>query len=274
VDADLGSGADATVTKRVVEPHHMVLETVPPGPEQPVWRQVLGEVRWSFTRPWTWLTGVAVNLVLSLAWLVAVPLTGRPHSDWAIIVGSYFAVFILADVTTTNVLGADALRVRLSLLRAIPLRRILWVKNLTLLLIVGLPTLIATAVITVRSENDYRLILTLPGVAFPILTWLGVGNIVSIALPVAVAPLRERWQERHRRGRTARWLVHLVLPYAMLYAVNPIAKLPRLAARHLTFLPQTTASHGALLCLLGLSLWAIGTAVALLVARLHPIRIR
>ena len=123
------------------------------GLQRPVWRQVLGDVRWSFSRPWTWLSGVAFNLVLSLAWLAAVPLTGRPHRDWAIVVGSYFAVFILADVTTTNVLGADAQRVGLGLQRRIPLRRILLVKNLTLLLLVGLPTLVATGIITVNRRE-------------------------------------------------------------------------------------------------------------------------
>ena len=62
--------------------------------------------------------------------------------------------------------------------------RSLLIKNLTLLVVVGLPTMIATAVITVTSEADYRLAITLPGVLFPILTWLGVGNLVSVALPV------------------------------------------------------------------------------------------
>ncbi len=53
------------------------------------------------------------------------------------LVGTYFAVFVLADVTTTNVLGADASRVHRALEAGRPLRRILFVKNLTLLVIVG-----------------------------------------------------------------------------------------------------------------------------------------
>lgn len=136
-------------------------------------RAVLSGLRWSFTPPWNWLSGVAFNLGLSLAYLVIVPLTGRPHRDWAILVGTYFAVFILADVTTTNVLGADHLRVRRSLDRRTSLARILLIKNITLMLLVGVPTLIATAAITVHSESAYRLDLTLPGVLYPVLTWLG-----------------------------------------------------------------------------------------------------
>jgi hypothetical protein len=241
--------------------------------QRPVWRQVLGDVRWSFSRPWTWLSGVAFNLGLSLAWLAAVPLTGRPHRDWAIVVGSYFAVFILADVTTTNVLGADAQRVRLGLQRRIPLRRILLVKNLTLLLLVGLPTLVATGIITINSEPNYRLILTLPGVAFPILTWIGVGNIVSVLLPVPAAPLRQRWERRHELRPTARWLAALLLPYGLLAAVDPVGRLPGIVVRHLGFLPHTLVIRGLVLTSSGLGVWGLGTAVALAIARRRDLRL-
>jgi hypothetical protein len=244
-----------------------------PSGQRPVWRQVLGDVRWSFTRPWTWLSGVAFNLALSLAWLAAVPLTGRPHRDWAIVVGSYFAVFILADVTTTNVLGADAHRVRLGLQRHIPLRRILLVKNLTLLLLVGVPTLIATAIITVNSEPKYRLVLTLPGVAFPILTWIGVGNIASVVLPVSAAPLRQRWEQRHELRPTARWLTAILLPYGLLVAVDPVGRLPGIIVRQLPFLPHTSLARGVVLTSSGLGVWGLGTAIALAIARRREIRL-
>lgn len=235
---------------------------------------VLDEVRWSFTPPCTWLTGAAVNFALSLLWLAAVPLTGRRHSDWAIVVGTYFAVFILADVTTTNLLGADAVRVRDALLREVPLRRILLVKNLALLMIVGLPTALATVLVTVNSEDGYRLVLTIPGVAFPILTWLGVGNIVSVSMPVAVVSLRKRWQQRHQGRTTVRWLVHLALPYALLDAVEPIGDLPDAIIGHLHKLPRTAETHGLVLVLTGLALWALGSATALGIVRVHRLRIR
>ena len=182
------------------------------------------------------------------------------------VIGTYFAVFILADVTTTNVLGADAVRVRLGLLRDVPLRRLLLIKNLTLLVIVALPTLLATAIVTLTSQPDYRLVVTLPGVAFPILTWLGVGNVVSVALPVAVISLRERWRRRRQRWPTVRWLLHLALPYALLLAVSPIARLPAALSRVLA-LPHTPGPRGATVLAAGLILWGSGTGIALFLAR-------
>ncbi|WP_375426357.1 hypothetical protein [uncultured Friedmanniella sp.] len=251
----------------------VVQRTPPLDRGQGLLTQVRHEVVWFFQPPWPWLNGVAFNLVLSLLWLVVWPLSGRPHQDWAIIVGSYFAVWILADVTTTNILGADAARVRAGLAQHVSLGRILVVKNLTLLALVGGPTLIATAVITVTHEADYRLTLTLPGVLLPILTWLGVGNLLSVLLPVATRPWRERWEERHALRPTGRWLVCMGLPYALLTAADPVAALPRLILRHARALPPTIQVRGAILCVLGLALWAAGTGLALLVNQLRPVQI-
>lgn len=231
---------------------------------------VRADLRWSFTWPMTWLAGIAANLVLSLLWLAYEPLTGHPHTDWAIVVGSYFAVFILADVTTTNVLGADTRRVRLGLLRGLSLRRILLVKNLTLMVVVGVPTLLVTAIITISSEADTRLLLTLPGVLFPILVWLGLGNLVSVVLPVSVKPLRQRWQERRQLRPTVRWVTAVGLPYVLYGLVSPIGRLPRLIGRAL--LPTGLASRGALLCVLGLALYGVATAAALALGRRRSIR--
>ncbi len=228
-------------------------------------RLVAQDLRWAFRRPYGWLLGICVNLVLSLAYLVVVPLRAGAHRDWAVLVGTYFAVFVLADVTTTNVLGVDTERTRLRLLRGIGLARILLVKNLALLIIVGVPTLVATAFVTIDLEAGYRLVLTLPGVLYPVLTWLGVGNLVSVLLPYWPVPLVTRWHERRRWSRTVRWLVCLGLPYALCVAVDPMSKLPRLVSRTLR-LPPGAELHGAELLVLGLLTWSVFTAVAVAVA--------
>ncbi len=225
-------------------------------------RRVLTEVRWSFTWPCTWLAGVFVNLGLSLAWLALVPLRGRQYGDWVILLGSYFAEFILADVTTTNVLGLDATRVRASLASGVSVRRLLASKNWALLVIVGLPTLAMTALLTLRSELPYRLVLTLPGVALPILTWLGVGNVVSVVLPVAVRSLRTRWQQRRDWRSTLLWLGHLGLPYLLLYGVDPIEHAGGAGYRLLPAAWDSAELEGSVLLATGLLFWGLGTWLA------------
>lgn len=231
---------------------------------------VLRDLRWAFSPPWNWLTGLAVNLLLSLAYLLVAPLTGQPHRDWALLVGTYFAVFILADTTTTNMLGADTAHVRLHLLRGTPLVSVLLSKNLVLMIIVGVPILLATAVITIVSEANERLLITLPGVAFPVLTWLGVGNIVSVCLPVDAVPLWQRWALRRDVRAAGRWLLALVLPYGLLLLVDPALQLPRMLARTLS-LPQGLVVSGLIPVITGLALWGLGLLVAVGIARLRKI---
>ncbi len=237
-------------------------------------RRVLVEVRWSFTWPCNWLLGVALNLALSLLWLIWVPLRGGGHSDPVILVGTYFAVFILADVTTTNVLGLDALRVHAGLRRGVPVRRMLLTKNYALLVIVGIPTLVLTAVLTVRSELPFRLALTLPGVGLPILAWLGVGNVISVLLPVAIKPVRTRWEQRRQVVSTVRWLAHLALPYALLYAVDPVGDTPRWIFRQLPRHLHNVHVRGMLDLLTGLAIWLLGTALACWIVRRRGLPMR
>ncbi|MGI8666219.1 MAG: hypothetical protein ACR2N4_09340 [Jatrophihabitans sp.] len=237
-------------------------------------RRVLAEVRWSFIWPCSWLLGVWLNLALSLLWLVWVPLRGGSHGDWVILVGTYFAVSILADVTTTNVLGLDAVRVRASLARGVPVRRLLLTKNYALLVIVGLPTLLLTAVLTLRSEHPYRLVLTLPGVALPILAWLGVGNVVSVLLPVATRPIRRRWQQRRELLVTGRWLSHLAVPYALLYAVDPVGDTPHAIFRTLPRGWRNPQVHGLVVTMTGLLIWLAGTLAASWLVRRRGLPLR
>ncbi|MEI7715865.1 MAG: hypothetical protein WCI78_07225 [Mycobacterium sp.] len=186
---------------------------------------VRAEIRWALTPPRTWLSGLVVNLFIAIAGLLVQPLrsVGLSGHDWAILIGVYFSSWILADVTTTNVLGADHHRVRQGLDNGVPLVRILVIKNLTLLVIVGIPTLVTALVLTLCLESPGRCAITIPTVAVPIVAWLGLGNLISVLLPVSAEPLVRRWRQRRDFYRLGCWLLALVLPYAVYYVADPIA---------------------------------------------------
>jgi hypothetical protein len=233
-------------------------------------REFFAELVWAFRHPRPWLEGLACNLVLSVLYLFWEPLAhehDRPPS--VILVGSYFATFVLADVTSTNILGHDRIRTRRSLNRGVTIRTLILRRNFVLLVVVGLPVLIATAILTVQTrEGSYRLAVTLPGVAFPIFTWIGVGNIVSVLLPVAYLPLKVRWRLRYRRGWVGRWLAHLVLPYLLWYAVEPLADWPLRVMRHARVGGyEPLGVRGAIIAALGLAFWLSGTWVAVRIVR-------
>ncbi|WP_327144197.1 hypothetical protein [Nocardia sp. NBC_01327] len=248
---------------------------VPPSlePGHGLWQSVADEVRWSFTGSRHWLEGLAANIVLSLLYLLISPLAGSTthRHGMVILVGTYFATFILADVTTTNVLGVDAHRVRVSTEQGTPLRRILLIKNLALLAIVGLPTLALTAIFTIADQRPKSLAVTLPEVALPILAWLGIGNIVSVLLAVPPLTLAQRWRERFS-WRTAGWILHLALPYGLYYLVAPIDGTQREVLFHLGHhvSPWLRADLHALV---GLAVWVLGTVIALYIVRRRGLRV-
>jgi hypothetical protein len=229
---------------------------------------VAAEVRWAFTPPRWWLSGVAANLVLALVWLPVQPLHLPRHHDWVILIGTYFSSFILADVTTTNLLGSDYIRIRKALHDGVPIWRVLLVKNLALVVIVGLPTLAAVVAMTLWLETPARLVVTIPNVAVPIVSWLGVGNLVSVLFPVGGEPLVHRWEQRRDVRASTRWIGHLVLPYALYYVADPTggiehdffwSQVPRAVAP--IFGPD---SRGFVHVGIAAAVWAISTAVAVL----------
>jgi hypothetical protein len=187
-----------------------------------LWPAVVAEIRWAFTPPRTWLMGVLANLIFAVGWLAVQPLTLGRHQDWVVLVGTYFSSWILADVTTTNLLGADHYRVLQAVSDGVPFWRVLLIKNLALLVIVGLPTLATSVVLTLWLETPERLAVTIPTVAVPIVSWLGVGNLFSVLHPVSVEPLIRRWRQRGDRRRTRGWMVALTLPYAVYYLADPM----------------------------------------------------
>jgi hypothetical protein len=244
---------------------------------------VRSEIRWAFTPPRSWLLGVLANVVLALGWLAVQPLAapGRRH-DWVILVGTYFSSFVLADVTTTNVLGADHYRVQQALARGTAPWRVLLIKNLALLALVGLPTLVAAMALTLWFETPARLGITIPTVSVPMVSWLGVGNVISVLLPARDMPLIRRWRQRRDWLRTGGWLSALVLPYALYYVADPIGgvehrelwrNLPT-AFAHI-FGPVLGRDTKSFVHLgIALTVWTVGTVIADQWVRRHGVRFR
>jgi hypothetical protein len=190
--------------------------------QQDLWPAVRAEIRWAFTPPRTWLMGVVANVIFAAGWLLVQPLTAGRHQDWVILVGTYFSSWVLADVTTTNLLGTDHYRVLKAVSDGVPMWRILLIKNLALMVMVGLPTLAAAAALTLWLETPSRLAITIPTVAVPIVSWLGVGNLISVLHPVSVEPLIRRWRQRRDHHRIRGWVLALSLPYALYYVADPM----------------------------------------------------
>lgn len=259
--------------------------------DKPLMPAVCSEIRWAFQPPFTWLSGVLANLVMAAVWLSVQPLTAGGHQvgnshfhfhhaqlDWVVLVSTYFSSFVLADVTTTNLLGGDHYRVAKGMADGVPLWRMLLIKNVALMVIVGLPTLAVAAALTVWREGVPQLAMTIPNVSVPIVSWLGVGNVISVLHPVPAEPLLRRWRQRRNLRRTASWVLAVTLPYALYYVADPMG-----GVEHRVLWTQIPAAIGPVFgrdtksfLHLGTALlvWVGGTTLAVLLARRQGVRFR
>jgi len=275
--------------------HRVAAERAAADFDKGPWAALRSEVRWAFTPPRIWLSGVVANLFLAVVWLGVQHLTEPTHHqthshyhhpgfyhhhhfDWVVLISTYFASFVLADLTTTNLLGADHRRVAKGLSDGAPFWRVLLIKNLALIVIVGLPTLAMAMALTLWKQTPAQLAVTIPNVAVPIVTWLGVGNLISVLFPVGAEPLVQRWEDRSDWRRTGVWLLALTLPYALYYVADPMG-----GVEHKVLWTQIPAAIGPVFGRdtksfvhlgIALTVWAAGTLLAVLWVRKRGLHFR
>ena len=110
------------------------------------------------------------------------------------------------------------------------------------------------------------------------MSWLGVGNLISVLHPVSVEPLFRRWRQRGNHRRMGGWLLALTLPYALYYVADPMGgvehrvlwrQVPKLIS---PVFGRDTKSFAHLAIATGV--WIAGTAAAVLWVRRRGLQIR
>ena len=176
-----------------------------------------------------WLQGVAFNAALAAGYLLFWPLVASEQYDIVSLFTVYFATFIMADVTTTNVFGHDIVRTVRALEAGRSFASLIAVKNAVQVIVVVIPMSLITFGVTWWVEGADDLPLTIPGVLYPMLLWLGIGNLLSVLAPALPAPLA--WRIGTLRRGWPGWRLHraTLLAYAipyLLYYVTAASDLP------------------------------------------------
>lgn len=178
-----------------------------------------------FRPPHAELTSLTVNAVLvSVLWTL---LPATVHEWLFALTGSMaFAVvlqaWMLGDTTTTNVLGNDVATALQVLNDRVRLRRWLRAKAAALALVVAVPCAVIAMVIA-AIEHEYVdgvllcvVLVTAPFGAAAVAAWLGV------TWPYHPRPIRWRWEHRHARRSTLRWLLLVLVPFALVPAIMAV----------------------------------------------------
>ena len=159
------------------------------------------------------LRALAIALLGAIAYMVWIRLfSWNTYSKWA----PYLAVLFISSVMGTsacfNSMAFDAQRVRVALDSGARMWQILVVKNVALMALVlplGVAMCIALAILTGRPAT---LLAAIALVLSILLLWSGVGNLLSVVLPIRDAPLKV-----HRQSGTLR---QFVLEFAVTWAIS------------------------------------------------------
>ncbi len=182
-----------------------------------VWSAVGGEITYLLRRRPRKILRAILFAVLSasiyMAWIRL--FSWDTYGKWA----PYLAVLFISSVMATsacfNSMAFDAQRVRVALDRGARLWQILVVKNLALMALVlplGVAACIALAILTGRPAT---LLASIGLVLCILLLWSGVGNVLSVVLPIRDAPLKV-----HRKEGTLRqFLIEFAVTWAISYLV-------------------------------------------------------
>jgi hypothetical protein len=239
-------------------------EAEPLEPRAGLWRDILDELRWTWSgRKW-WLLGMLGNLVLAIGYLLVTDYDPRVAGDIKVAnVGLAVVLWCLADPINTNQLGNDSERVVNSLRAGDGVGRILAVKNLALVMLL-LPLALMISVVHWLLAGRWHLvphtIVTDVGAVF---LWMGVGSVVSVLLPYPPIRIRARVKALLARKSIVRYAACLAAPYALWYGIVNVLHIPwneisdhRLLGSRVTEFPKYALVYlGICLVYWGLGLW-------------------
>ena len=149
--------------------------------------------------------------------------------QWLPFLGLFVLSVVMGGSVCINALSFDAMRVRAALDTGQRLWHLLVIKNLALLCLVAPIGFVISLLIAIGAGDWSRFVNALVLTVCFILLWLGVGNIVSIAVPSRDEPLLKRKQS----GSLKQFLIAFAVSYLVGYLVNIMLIWRAFAARDL-----------------------------------------
>ena len=120
--------------------------------------------------------------------------SGTRDQQWLPYLGLWVIGVVMGGGVCINAMSFDAMRVRAALDSGARLWHLLVIKNLALLCIVAPIGFLLSALLAWRAGDIYAFYKACALMVCMILLWLGVGNVLSIALPTRDEPIRQRKQ--------------------------------------------------------------------------------
>ncbi len=181
-------------------------------------RGVHGEIDYMLRRkPRTIVRSLAISLAMGLLYLGFIRVfKWEKDGQWAPYLGLWVLSVVMGGSVCINAMSFDAMRVRAALDSGARLWHLLVIKNLALLTLVAPLGFLLSALLAWRAGDWGALWKACILTVLFILLWMGVGNVLSIALPIRDEPIKKRKQS----GSLKQFVIAFCVSYGIGYLVN------------------------------------------------------
>jgi len=229
-----------------------------------------GEISYVLTRkPRTAVRSLAISLAMGLLYLGFLRVFDWDTKQRLLpYLGLWVISVVMGGAVCLNAMSFDAMRVRAALDSGARLWHLLVVKNLALVSLVAPIGFLLSALLAWRAGDLAAFFKACALVVCSILLWLGVGNVLSIVLPIRDEPIRKRRQS----GTLKQFLIAFATSYLIGYMVNLMLFWRVLAARELAVRMGGAVIPTILIVLSSVAMWVLLTVFAVAVSQQPKVR--
>jgi hypothetical protein len=229
-----------------------------------------GEIGYIVTRkPRSVVKSLAISLALGLLYLGFIRVfQWDRNAKWLPYLGLLVISVVMGGAVCLNAMSFDAMRVRAALDSGARLWHLLVVKNLALTCLVAPLGFLLSALLSWRAGDLAAFFKACALTLCFILLWLGVGNVLSILLPIRDEPILRRKQS----GSLKQFVIAFTVSYLIGYLVNLMFLWRVFAAQELTSRLGSALIPAALILLSSITMWLLLTVFAVALSQQPRIR--
>jgi hypothetical protein len=229
-----------------------------------------GEIHYILTRkPRSVVKSLAISLALGLLYLGFIRLFQWDTRQRLLpYLGLWAISVVMGGAVCLNAMSFDAMRVRAALDSGARLWHVLVIKNLALTCLVAPIGFLLSALLSWRAGDLGAFFKACALMICFILLWLGVGNVLSILLPIRDEPVLHR----RRDGTLKQFVIAFTVSYLIGYLVNLMLLWRVFAAQQLAERLGGVLIPAVLVILSSIAMWFLLTVFAMALAQQPKIR--
>ena len=220
-------------------------------------------------KPRSIVNSLAIGLALGLGYLGFIRVFQWDRAQpWLPYLGLLAISFVIGGSVCINAMSFDAMRVRAALDSGARLWHLLVIKNLALFCLVAPIGFLLSGLLAWRAGDLGAFFKACALMICLILLWLGVGNVLSVVVPIRDEPIRNR----RRSGTLKQFVIAFTVAYLVGYLVNIMLLLRVFAAQELAQRLGSVVLPAILIVLSSIGMWILLTIVAVALSQQPKIR--